>query len=321
LRRYWSLDLTQVIALFEQARTYAPQEPLILSGYAVALARQAYFHVEVDPTLLQKARLFATQAHQMAPERAEALFALAMASFVAEHHGDALVYLEKALRIDPNYADALDLLGRIEGEFLDLNAARQHLQMACFLDPSIDGARFDLMRICALLNRWQEVDALILQAAPEEPHTRAIYQISRARLNLWRPDPQPLTLEQLQGASPLVLQGIKILDHVRQTRTFTDEQLALYFRERIEPQVGKRFRCLLLQQLAEALSYCGRFDRVIEIIQLAFNNGLRDLNWLRFFPLFAPLRSTQPFQSLLHQVTQRVQSYLAPTNEAPLLHR
>jgi serine/threonine protein kinase/tetratricopeptide (TPR) repeat protein len=307
LRKLWHQDMSPALELFEQARIFSPKDPLLLSSYAVGLARYAFFFRE-DLGPLQKAQIFVQQAAQIAPERAEIAFAQGMIHFVQDHFGQAIQYLQKAITQNSTFADAFDLLGRIKTEIGDIEEATQHLQWAAYLDPSIYGARVDLSRAYALLGRWEKVDTLWEQFLQPKPihHT---YFLHLERMNLWRPDPRDWDYGEIAQGNDFVIQGGMRLRNVRLRDAFPQEEFD-QFVGIIQSFPSARFRRLLAQQMVEILCYVQDYPRALDFVRYTVGEGLTDLHWFSGCPLLEPLWSEPEFVDLHAKVQARVQKAL-----------
>ena len=311
LRECWHNNISLAVEQFEKARHRAPNDPLILSGTAIARARHAFFKRVHNPQLLIGARLLAEQAVQFAPERAEALFAMGLVCYLEGMCGDALKWLEKALTVCPTNADAHDLFGRIHLELSDIQKGMKHLKLAFSLDPNIRSAGWDLIRGHALCKNWDALETQLAQPfTNREPQIR---EISLYRARLWQRNFKTLPAQQ-EYTRPLVEFSIMRYRYFAgQPRE--DEDFRKLDTPPSEKPIPNPLIILLYQQSAEICAHFGKETYCFLWIQKAYEQGLTDFNWLRYCVLFDPFREHPTFQSLLAMMETRARTLLQQEKE------
>ena len=281
-----------------------PDNPQILSGSAIARARFAYWsHHQKEE--LQPAKHLAERALAVAPTEPETLFAVAMVRFLDEQLASAISMLEKAIEVNPAYADAHDLLGRILLEIGPLDKATHHLRLALGLDATLFSARWDLMRAYAFQEQWSRLEDLCILPVSERMDI-AVRAMTTSRFFFWRPNPQPYTLlpdDEVAFITPSVLRFARVIEAGGLSQEEYQSSLQL-----IQEANSPRLKTLLLQFLAEQLAFSHQWDASMDAISQCINLELWDRVWLQHCPLFKPMLSNPHYQ----QLQERLEKKLAP---------
>jgi serine/threonine-protein kinase len=314
-RDLWVTSADDAVALFEQALSMAPDEPLLVAGHALALARKSFFAEEALPS----ADLASRRAVALAPSLGEAHLALASASLQRGEALDAYNSVCEALRLAPSLADAYQLQGRILSETGPADAALRAFDFALELDPTSSATRRERTRILALLGRWEDAERAL-----DAPASNAVDMISvamtRLRLNVWRGDLEGMGAvkreldskrEQILQVAPGFHAFLDIIgDAIGGHRPVDPERLV-----RILPQadVGQRVRrSLFMQQLAaETNVLFGNPGHAFMLVERVVEGGLLDLLWMDLCPRMAPLHADPRWAVLREKVERRV----APVRE------
>ncbi|RYE89634.1 MAG: protein kinase, partial [Myxococcales bacterium] len=175
--------LARAVAYLEEARSLAPDDPMILSGYALACTRHWFFG---SPGRAEQARVAAERACALAPHRAEPLVGLASYSFFLDDVPRAVRLLRQALALNADIPDAHDMLGKILVESGPVRRGIDHLERAAQLDPAFRANRSNIGRALALDGRPGEAQALLDAMVRDEDSDPA--RVLQLRMMVWRGD-------------------------------------------------------------------------------------------------------------------------------------
>ncbi|XXX74108.1 protein kinase [Sorangium sp. So ce134] len=308
LRHLWYGDAAPAVALFEEALSFSPNDPSILSGYAVASARLMAARGD-GKAQLSKAQQAAERAIALAPALGEPWVALATVRFSACDPVGAVPALRSALQRAPSLAKAHELLGRILLEAGLVDEAVFRLDTALSLDPGELFPRWELARGRALLGDWAGAGAL-LDAAAEDPSSRFHKAIMRARFGLWRGAPFPIDDLPLSTEN-VPIQYARIYRDVLATSRLSDEQRAFLRAKADGSEPGSRLRPLFLQMHAEILAFLGEDDALFRALASAVEAGLFDALWMQRCAVLDRARSDARFAPLRARVEERAAAVVA----------
>ncbi|WP_437903559.1 protein kinase [Sorangium sp. So ce327] len=308
MRRLWYGDAAPAVALFEEALSFSPNDPSILSGYAIAFARLMGARGEGAAQFV-KAQQAAERAIALAPALGEPWVALATVRFSAGDPVGAVPALRKALQCAPSLAKAHELLGRILLEAGLVDEAMFRLDTALALDPSEPFPRWELARGRALLGDWPAAGVL-LDLPAEDPSSRFHKAVMRARFGLWRGaafpiDDLPLAMETIP------IQYARIYRDVLATSRLSDEQRAFLSAKADSSEPGSRLRPLFFQMYAEILAFLGDDDALFRVLAGAVDAGLFDAFWMQRCTVLDRARSDARFAPLLARVEERAAAIIA----------
>ncbi|MEO6575546.1 MAG: protein kinase, partial [Polyangiaceae bacterium] len=307
----WIDPDNKAIALFAQAYERAPDDPMILSGYAMALLRR--FGIEEGQDMLgDVARDMAERALAIAPEMAEAKLALARVRFNMGDPLTAMKMLGVALRESQGLAEAHDIVGRVLIEVARPAEGVAHLKKAAELDPLVSNFGGEYARMHALLGDWTTSDALLVDI-PEEASRLNFYWLTRVRLAIWRRDKvyaaQLLEkiLERPFTAQPI---AASICHLIIQGEALPGVQRAILMGARASGRATRR-RSFFCQVAAELAAYLGAEDEALSAMEDGVDAKLIDIFWLDRCPLFDDLRSHPRFLAVRKTVDARANEILA----------
>jgi serine/threonine-protein kinase len=299
--------LDTALAHFEQARALAPDDPMILAGYALVLTRLWFFGNQGGG---EQARAAAERALALAPGRGEPLVALSALSFLEQNTEQAVRQSLAALALMPWSADAHELLGKILVETGPVSEGIAHYERAIQLDGAFHMTRPNIARALALSGRWGEAWEL-LTAQLRHPDT-TIGWVLAARMFAWQRD--------AAGARAL-LNAPEIVDG---KHPFAEAILRFCVDPRPENQpypfvtatfsptsTNWRARAILAQTRCEFALGLGNLDEASGALEQAVKVGLIDLLWLTGCPILEPLRSTPIYQDSLRLVRDRARTIRA----------
>jgi serine/threonine-protein kinase len=297
--QYTPENLTRAVSFLEQARTLAPEDPMILAGYALACTRHWFFGI---PGRGEQAVEAAERAVSLAPHRAEPLVALASCRFFARQVPEAVSLLRRALQILPDQPDAHDLLGKILLEAGPTRRAVDHLERAALADPAFRANASNIPRAIALEGRFQEAFEYLDKLINDSTFPNSSPWVTFARLLLWTNDRERAAL---------------FLDHPGIVGTLFSRQLLQFILEPTEtftralpmlpaftsPHATWRGRALFLQGAAECSMLIDQRETALGYIEQSLEEGLFDLLWMDGCPLLTPLR-TEPRFLAIHAVVR-----------------
>jgi TolB-like protein/Flp pilus assembly protein TadD len=303
-RKFWPDHLRRAIDLFENASLLAPNDPMILSGEAMALARLSYF---VGDTGIARTREVARRAVALAPNFAEARLALAGVLFQSGEPKLAIGELRRAVTLNPGFAEAQAALGRLLVETGRIEEGMRRLEAAIALDPGVPLGCGTLALANALLNRWDL--ALSIVDKQRETEGEMSFWTTSARLVSWSRSQElaEAYLSELAGRPDYGTS--RALIEVAARLELTPEAASLLAIGR-SPEGSVRRRQLYLQLEAEVMSMLGDVDRVIGALQRVAAIGLTDFFWLERCPLFDFVRDDPRFGPIHDAVSGRAREIL-----------
>ncbi len=290
----------RALELYRQALERAPDDPTVLSAYAMASARQLFFSGAGEAS----ARDAAERAIAAGPHLGEPWLARGSVRLQSRDLAGAVADARQAIGRNPALAEAHALLGRVLGEVGPLDEGIRRLERARELDPSIRRLVAELARGYILAGREADAEAA-LSAAPAVDAADMV--LVRARLALWRRDAVAV-MEHLRHqtgfAAPRVLfenavQGLvpddSVFDHLSSSAS----------------EGGARRRSFFLQLYAEVAAFAHDRERTLRGIELSVDAGLTDLQWLERCPLLDEIRADPRFAALRDRVAERAAAAVA----------
>jgi len=295
-------------SLFEQALARAPDDAMLLSGFAMTLLRSLSLGGTADTYLV--ALRAAERAAEVGPHLGEAQLALAILRYHAGRHADAARHALRALEIAPSNADARAYVGRLLVESGRTAEGLAHLEMAQDLDPRMNVARMDRVRTHALLGDGGRARELFAGATGHDGPF--VYWIGALRIfGAWLSDAETIaTLRADLARSPLhddpnVLAVVE-LGETRNPQPFLHVVDATLGRCNTKALIA-----FASQLRAEAYACCGRHQETLEQILLADDNGLADLLWLDGCPVLENVRCDPQFSIVRGHVKARADAIIA----------
>jgi serine/threonine-protein kinase len=307
----WSLNVDRSIGIFEQALARAPEDPLILAGYALALTRRYSFDVEGTDAAGDAAKVAAEKALAKAPGLGEARMALAILALIVGDGVACARAVREALVVAPGSADVHDMRGRLLGEVGRPEDALASLRTAVRLEPSNQRARGDAVRMRAFLGDWQPVDELLdprnLRGATED-----VVFVLCARLAMWKRDAD--LVRRLQAYTQGRQYPFKASADELCNLVLTGEvSPTLIEHSKVWGKVSGRAlrRPLFLRQLAaEVWAFAAHDVDALTAIESADALGLIDIVWMDRCPLLAAVREQPRFVAVRRSVAARAAEVL-----------
>lgn len=293
----------EAASLYEQLLDTRPNDPTLLSGYAMARAKLWFFGIGGQGDLARKA---AEKAIAVAPDRPDTQLAMATVCF---YHGDpagALQHAKTTVEYAPSNAEAFDLIGRILAETGPIGSALRYLERAYELDNVVAlRSMMDRARLKALLGEWDEAENLMAESVRQGTPVGAIW-IIRGRITGWRSDRVAVARKLLahpdiqSGQHPRVQALLQLI-----TGENTADLDQFFFPNLASEESSPRSRTFIYQLKTEACMARGQPDAAVRALARAVDNGLFDWAWLDRCPLLTDLRRDLRFQALRKIVIER----------------
>lgn len=302
-------DSEAAVELFEQALSRAPENPMLSSGLSMALVRRSFFMPSMDSVLFARARTAAERAARGAPLLGEPHLALAQLHLYTSDGAAAAREAREAIARAPSLADAHELLGRLLIEAGRVADGARRLEVAIGLDPKLDAAPWELLRVAALEGDWARFDARMASILGPSGERRSRWAF-HARYAAWRGDREAL-LDTERGFE-------RAHDTQGKPAEFVRQLLAVYLRregvgETLAGQreiaktagLSPRLRQWLHQNRAEMAGFMGLRDEALDALRCADETMLFDLFWLERCPLLACVRGEPGYAEVLSSVRAR----------------
>ncbi len=291
------------LALLQQAREVAPDDPRISAELAVLLLRYGFAGADVQGELDLAPALVAAALAQ-APHLAESHVA---AAYLELHTGDPVVAATEfrtAIACSPFLAEPHEGLGRMLLEAGFLADAEARIDDALAIAPNLASVRWELARAHALEQNWFVYDRLVDELMREGDRA-----IARMRFAVWRGDfatvaairaaPQPLSRSRAYEPDLVDLMFSALLD---QTWSQVCERMVALA---VEPTSSLRRHALRGQLVAETAGHAGDLPTCLRMLEHAVSCGLFDLHWFDRCPLIARARDTVEGRQLRAIVERR----------------
>jgi serine/threonine-protein kinase len=309
-RNFTPNNLEQAIRLYEKALERVPDDPMLLAGNAMALARLDFF----DGGLAARSLAAAERALAVSPSSGEAHLALATVHLQQGRPAAALSEGLSALAHAPSLAEAHQLVGRVLAETGPLELSLRSLDLAAELDPSAAYTHRERLRVLSLMGRWDAaLRALEDCAARTTGDERMAHLLARARFAAWRRD-----LVELEAARAEMLTEAQRFEGVSPDRAEIGRRLWAQLDvsnpmprlEAVDPSFASAYasprrRLYFAQLSAEICALSGEEEVAWSWVQQAVAWELLDLAWLDACPLLERLRSRAGWSALREPVAAR----------------
>ena len=305
-------SMAECVALYQQALTLRPDDPQLLTGYALAQARMWFFGAAGSG---EAAQATAERAVAVAPERGDSHLALASVRFSSCDVVGAVEELMLALERGPSLADAHDLLGRILVETGPVQSGMRHLEHALELEPNLTRTLVDRARVEALLGHWDSMERL-LDRAESSHQTPTPMWVLRARMAMWQGDSErAATLlahpDVANGKNDLILRFLQIAAGVRKIDPAQLWEGVVFGVQTSSP----RGRLFFHQLSTEIHAFQEENDLAMRSLARAVDVGLCDLTWYDRCPLLNVLRRDLRFKALRKVIAGRAAQVKAALRE------
>ncbi len=299
--KYWRAHVLAAKDLFEQALARAPDDPMILSGYAMTLTRIFMFDPQADAAG-ERAREVAERALRLAPHLGEPRVALATYKLNIGDSVGAAEEVRRALAVSPTLSEAQDLYGRLLVEVGELDAGIARLRLALAGEPRLAICSYEIGRAYALLGQLDQSDAMF-GAPPSEHGSTQLYWIHRARIALWhqRVDLARQWLADMRARDAVPYAAGALLQVVIGEAVSDDERRDVEERASA-PGRALRRRAFFGQIASEVRAVQRNVDEALRWLETADAAGLFDLAWLERCPILGALRA-DPRYARVHAAT------------------
>ncbi len=290
--------------LFERALAFAPEDPVLLAGHAMALARVSFFKGD----RVEAAHAAAAHALAIAPDLGEAHLAMATVELQRANMPQAFREALAALRFSPSLAEAHQLVGRILAETGPIDAAQRALALAVEIEPRMGLTQVSQMQLLVYSGRSQEAMAMMAEAR-KAVGEQTTFQVARARFAFWMGN-----RDETNGA----LAEIERLSRTSQQPSYSlflttlaadpEKGLALAQQPEMLAQLereSRRLSLFVLQVLCEFAGGSNAVEQGIMLLGRAVSLGLCDQLWMDGCPVLASLRAAPGWADLYSVVAAR----------------
>lgn len=283
--------------LLAEAAARAPEDPLVLSAYAVALSRLRDWHLDV----MVEARAVIQRALRLAPEMPEVQAALGAVLFNANENAGAASALVSALSSAPSNAEAHATLASILSECGHTAEARDEYVLARRLAPDLVVARMN-EAVHAARGGDDRLAWDLLDVGGRAGEVRQLVAVVFMRAIIAAGTDPGRAAAALDGRGPWADLAAR---HLRRVATPADVALAL------RPVEGLRASHLRRRIFGAVLAlevelWLGRASAPERALEHAVALGLTDLGWLDTARLLDGLRAGEAFRAARAIVAERV---------------
>jgi serine/threonine-protein kinase len=312
-REGWE-DNERSIAMFEQALARAPDDPLILSGFALAQLRR--FSMDTEGPQADRAgeigKESAERALAISPHFGEARLALAQHRLTMGDAIGAARDLREALRIAPGAAEVHDMYGRLLVEVGRPEQGIACLRTAMVLEPTLRST-VEIVRVRAMLGDFTGCEEFF-STPPESTAAQNTFWFYATRVAAWRCDHawnvklrDAMHAAEFFPLKPSVEPIAELLVTGKGTETL---RKGLEHWGKISGRA--RRRPMFFRQLtAEFAALLGDTSSALAAIESGDELGLFDVVWCDHCPVLAPLRSEPRFIAARDKIAARAAEILA----------
>ena len=313
-------DPAPAVALFERGLARAPDDPSMLSGYAMARARLFNYELAEMSGEPERTRVVVERAIALAPHLGEPWLARAVLLHATSDWVGAVTALRASLDRVPGLLKARKMLASMQLEVGLLDEGLAELEAADALDPTAASSRWEIARANALLGHPERTGVRLELPVEHEPDilSRAIV---RARMDLWAREvryPMPTMAEATTDAGRRALTAARIFGDLVRKGGMSPGAAAKV--ERMPEETGhpqSRLRPFSWQLAAEVFAFAGDHERTARAVTQAVEANLFDLPWLDRCPLLDTVRPEAWFVALRAVVAARVrpivEAFTAPS--------
>lgn len=305
------------VELFEQALSRLPDEPMLLTGYALALARHWFFAGEGAG---MRATLAAERAVRAAPEAEESFLALAMVQFNSNRNVEAASSLRWALARAPRLAECHELLGHVLTEVGPMELALRHLNYSLLRDKPGPLVLYSLARAYVLSGQSEAAFTLLIREGWGGELAFARWAML-ARSLCWCGDRQQARryLDEPMLATPMLQRPRQMIEFAAGERLLTLEEYVPSRQQSASTSV--RGRLFGLQMVIEYHCFRGQLDAALQALRQLVRLAPVDIQWLEHCPVLAAIRNAPEFPALrapIAELAKQVQRALGIDAQLPV---
>ncbi len=307
-REFSSSGAERANELYGQALMIVPDDPALLAGKAMSLARIGFFH----GGMLEESREMAERALLLAPHVGDAHLAMGTVHLQFGNLRAAMAEALLAISHAPSLGEAHQLAGRILAETGPADAALRALDLAIEIEPRMGLSHTSRAQVLANTGRWDEAYAT-LEAARATMDGQLTYHIALARMAYWNSDEKRIAAS-LEWLAKISAESDARADTARNFTMMIDPVHARALLDDPEPMLAGgalRRQLFVLQAFTEIAANAGRLNEAFGFIERGVSKGLTDLLWLDGCPMLDALRSTPRWQELRAPVLARAEEVRA----------
>jgi TolB-like protein/predicted Ser/Thr protein kinase len=302
--KYWRESVITSLDLFEQALARAPDNPMILAGYAMALTRRSGQDDSTDAHA-EGARRAAERALTLNPDSCAARVALASERLWAGCTVEAAREVRIVLDRNATSADALELSARILTDCDRPKEAIRRFELALQHEPNVVTANFEIAKIHAMLGDRAASDAFFGDE-PSHPGLANVYWVVRARAALWLSDTERPRAwrKELEARGP-VYPGISVMLRALTGDAPTAEEIGGVLTVATSATSILRRRAFYAQVVCEFTAWLGQTEFALSALESADAGLFFDAFWLDRCPSLESIRHEPRFQAVRERVLAR----------------
>jgi TolB-like protein/tRNA A-37 threonylcarbamoyl transferase component Bud32 len=306
----------QAVDWLAEAAALAPDNPRILSSYAVALTHRFSILYAGDADFETATRVI-DRALAIAPDTVDAFLARAFLERSVGEHARTAVALRKAHELAPWDPEVHLAIGELLAGSGALGRGIEHYQTALELDPTLWWCRIDLAVAYALRGDLSRADAVI-GPPPEDPGRLNAYWGARLRVLVWSADEaRTARARESVGARPFAMRPW-VDAFLSSTMGALDESSVAQLHA-MGTKRGRAlapvcfFRCIY----ADVAGRLGRPDASMVAVADADQAGLADVAWLDLSPCLGDIRQRSEFNDVRARVSARAVAAVAAFDGVP----
>jgi TolB-like protein len=302
--KYWRESVIVSLDLFEQALARAPDDPMILAGYAMALTRRSGQDDSTDAHG-EGARHAAERALAINPESSSARVALAQQRLWSGRPVESARELRTVLERQSTSADALELSARILVDCDRPKEAVKRFELALQHEPNVVTANYEIAKVHAMLGDRAASDAFFGDE-PSHPGLANIYWVNRARAAVWLGD-----TERAQGwrkdleARPGFYRGVLLMIRALTGDPPTAEELKATLETASAATTILRRRSYYAQMVCEFTAWGGQKEIALTALESADSGLFFDAFWIEHCAALDGIRGEPRFAAVRERVLAR----------------
>ncbi len=317
--KFGPASILRSVDLFEQAHLRAPEDPMILAGYALAISRLLSMPVAGDRKLAD-ARAIAEKALQVAPDAGEALIAMSAVELHANRIELSAKFMGQAAARAPLLPDVAERVAMLVCETGPASFAISRAQRALSLEPRFAYLHYLIARLYALDGDWTLADEWTTKPR-REGSDENVHWIGRVRMAAWRQDRKHVEAVLADAnKSEFMLKPMLVMLCDTLIRGVVGPVVHDVFIQMTQmiPKTD-RGRATFYQIAAEVSASVGDEQGALAALKSAVDNGLFDLEWFDKCSLFLSYRTDERFRQMRALVLVRANAIRSALGIPPAL--